>query len=125
MALFNTCGFESGDEYEAFQSPMMAPSGTRSIQSSVTDSSAYALRVNPAGAAIGRYAVGGANNGGQTNLPAGDASNLYFRFRFRVDTLPASGSEEICTFLDATAAHKGFLRIDSSGNLQLYADDGT
>lgn len=62
------------------------------------------------------------NNG---NPSTHNASTLFVNFRFRVETLPASGSEPIFLALDSGPAQKLAVRITSAGELAVYDSTDT
>ena len=116
MTTHNIVGFETGSTYEQINQ-----GGTYSIQNSIKRTGAYALRTNPVTTAVGWIEIAS-----HFNLTHGNMAEptCYYRFYFRVDTLPASNSEEFCS-IRSTTQGKLFLRITSAGVIQAYSNDGT
>jgi hypothetical protein len=102
------CGFECGVE-----GLEMGGLGTHSLISTGPRSGTYCEQVNPTTSGDGSLGP---------IAPSGSALNftvpLAMRFGFKVDTLPASLSEEILQY-------NGWLRINSNGTLALYGGTGT
>jgi hypothetical protein len=117
-AVFLT-GFDSGGIENAKSS-----GGTFSLQQSIVRHTAlgentYALRVNPTTTALGF--VGFGTVAATTGLPAFFPVQSYFtRFYFRVDTAPASGSEQIMSCRSTSGNQNWAIRLDSARKLSLY-----
>jgi hypothetical protein len=119
MSIVGMCGFESGHATFEFSTA----SGTYSIQNTTKRSGTYALRVDPTTTNTGFLALAGFDAVGfVANLNLAD---LYSSFYFRVDTLPASGSEEIAHYQGVGNVRKFTLRITDAGKLQAYDSTGT
>src|SRR3989304_2753603 len=115
MSVLNLCGFESGDVVECY-----AAVGTQSISSAVKRTGDYSGRVNPTTTATGSFRLGTFQPSG-LQIASGSVSQTLARFYFRVDTLPASGNEEIFVCADAGALTKFSIRITSAGVLQAWS----
>lgn len=114
MAYLNVVGFETGDTSELDSS-----SGTVSVQSTVKRTGGYAFRSNPTTTAAGNGVIRKmTTDGSKTNL---NASALWVGFGFRVDTLPASASEEFAKVTPSSGTHPRF-RITSAGKIAVYGD---
>lgn len=109
MTAVNFTGFETGDTSEIGPNII---NGTGSIQSSITNGSAYAFRANPAAGVNGCYTLE-ANDATGSFLANGNTPTAFVRFYFRAATLPASSYEMIlrCNPTNLTVA------INSSGQL--------
>ena len=118
MSVVELCGFEMGNFLD-----LWASSGTFSIQSTIKRTGSYALKINPTGTAVGYGGLAAVNAAGQ--LVGMDLANVYARFYFRAETLPASSSEEIFMAQSTTASVKLTVRITSAGKLQVYDNTGT
>lgn len=113
LATIAFTGFEAGDANEN------TITGTGEYNSSVKRTGAYSFRSNPTTTDSGYASI-------QTNDASGALANysvatVYYRFYFRVATLPGTNPE---VFVAArSASDKGTLKINSSGNILL--DDST
>jgi hypothetical protein len=96
-----------------------ATSGTVSVQSSVVNGSAFALRSNPATTAVGYAESRNFANTGALTGTAGVATG-WFSFDFRYATKPGAGSEPIAAVRNFNSQTKCTLRITSAGVLALY-----
>jgi hypothetical protein len=112
----NMSGFEDGGTLDQFQQV-----GTVSVQSSVSRSGSYALKVNPT-AASGYITYRAYGTNGKDSGPS--ITNSYITFYFREDTLPAARGQ-ICRASDTGFALKGMLKVNSSGQLELYNSAST
>ena len=107
---------------DAYVAPTIGSTGTISIQSSVVNESAFALRVNPTGTGTGYADVGALLGNGQNGSLGG--ADGYFSWDFRYATKPGSGSEPIAQVRVSTATIKATLRLTSTGTLDLYSTAG-
>ncbi len=127
MARQQICGFETGDGYEGERESSAASThglgGTSSVQTSVKYSGDYALRCNPTTTNLGYFIMAGIDSSGRRFYF--DQATLYYKFMFRVDTLPAATSEEIFISQDSVPGGKLYVRINSTGNLIAYQSNGT
>jgi hypothetical protein len=121
MAYFAIASFDTGD----VTSESASTAGTVSYNTTNERTGAGCLRVNPTTTGTGRWrpfgtpSADGTSNGG-TFAPG---AILGMGFYFRVDTLPASNSEEIAVIVDASNNERFQLRVNSSGNLLLYYNE--
>lgn len=118
MSVINLYGAETGTTADC-----LSVNGTGSIDSSIKKTGAYSHRINPTTTATGRFRLGTYDTTGVHGLF--DKADVYVTFHFRVDTLPASGNEEIIRFLTSGGSTKFTVRITSAGNLQAYQSGGT
>lgn len=114
MGILNFTGWESGDSSEA-----QSVTGTTSVQSSVTRSGAYALRVNPTTSANGNHRFAKHSAAGVPTTSFG-VSTLYHRFYFRIATAPSADEEEMYVVLDTGGSYKCYLTLNSSRNIKAY-----
>lgn len=116
MTYLTNTGFESGVEIELFDAQ-----GTRSIQTTIKRTGAYAARTNPTTTATGFYGIRHGEGIVSVSL---NAATLYSRIYCYIATLPAANSEELISIHTGTG-YKFIVRVTSGGLLQAYAADGT
>lgn len=119
MAILNFTNFGTGDNADAQSS-----TGTNSVQSSVVDTGSYALRTNPVTTAVGNVRMAQIGTTGITST-ALNVATLYHRFRFRVDTAPASAEEQMYVVLDSGASDKCYLTLSSARVIKAYNASAT
>jgi hypothetical protein len=112
MARLKTVGFElnsltAGTEITALYG------ATASISSTVKRSGSYALRLNGFASGV-RTGVGIQFAAANSNGP------FYFRFYFRVDTLPSAANQIVELLNTAVTQNFGFLKLNSSGTIELF-----
>lgn len=114
MALYQICGFETGDSYEC-----VSVTGTTSFSSGTTAGawSGYSLRCNPTTTATGYATISGGFNTDGTVLTAMASSEIHCGFRFKAATLP-SADYELIAFADGANTFE--LRMMAAGNLECY-----
>jgi len=112
-------GFESGANVECLGS-----SGTVSFQTGVVYTGTYALQTNPTTTGTGYCPIGIISTTG-AQATGGGSGTLYTVFRFRADTLPASGSEELFVAEGQSSSFKMYVRVTSAGKLQAYDSTNT
>lgn len=116
MTRLYSCGWESGGFEEA-----MPPSsrGTWEVNSSIKHSGDYSFHINPTGTDIGFMRC--LPNDTLLNEPSAVCS-----FYFRPELLPAANNEEIAVVWN-TAVGEAWeqIRINSTGNLGIFAQNGT
>lgn len=116
MARIFSSGFENNDVNNLEWSGPI--SGAPSISSTTVRSGSYALEITS-------LTSGQAKGLRLQYLASETTSDMYFRFYFRVDTLP-SAENRIVIWNDATgSATPGvYVTLDNSGVLRLYDEDG-
>jgi hypothetical protein len=114
MALVNFGGFLTGDSAE-----LEGTSGAVGVQSTVSETGGYALRANPTTTGTGFASVRALDAQGRQSTTSVNATH-YTSFRFRVDTLPASGDEPICLMVSGISGVKLEVRINAAGRLAVY-----
>lgn len=117
--LLNFNGFETGDEAETAPGLLQ---GTASIQTGTVRTGTYALRSNPTTTATGAYYFDIPGTNGTNEAP--NQANVYIQFAFRYATKPSSNNEQIFE-TQSVSGEKASIRINSSGNLLLYAGTAT
>ena len=111
-------GFEGG------LAPCSSTSGTLSVNTTTKNTGRNAMRTNPSTTAVGFCRLGSyaINTGLETGFKGTDGvATAYYKFYFRVATLPAAKGEEIfeAKAISGTTL-KGYVLIDSAGNIGLY-----
>lgn len=117
MSLIAFYGAEAGVLAEIYWT------GTCSISSAVKHTGNYSFRSNPVTTAAGSALVSVASptTGYVANPDYYNIANGYHSFWFRVDTLPAANSEEICLVVTTgTGTIKMGVRITNTGKLQAW-----
>jgi len=115
-ALVNIVGFNTGDASTNGEVSSLA--GSISAPAATSRSGGAALKVNPTTTAVSAARIGAfATTGAKASF---DKSRIYTTFYFRYATKPASGDEMFFGTEDSTAANKGSLRINSSGQVVVY-----
>lgn len=97
--------------------------GTCSISSAVKYNGNYSLRCNPVTTGTGAGFITAYNSTTGAGNYLYNIADGYHKFDFRVDTLPAANSEEICCIVTTgTGSIKMSVRITSAGKLQAWND---
>lgn len=112
MTLLRFVGFHTGDLSECNSS-----SGSVGV---TAYGDGYALRTNPTGSGQGWASVYGITSAGLVNQNLGQP--VYYRFKLRVDTAPATGSEYLAFLAVTGGSNSPILRLDSNRRLNLYRD---
>lgn len=121
MAIIQFTGFESGAD---FYGDVSLVQGTASYVTSPVRSGTYALRTNPTTTGTGSVAIRGIASNGTIMQNTLQSTDTYIQFYLRIATLPASGYEQVCTVTQfGSSSPKGWLAINSSGNLSVYDKD--
>ena len=123
----NFTGFETGDAQEVCGNNSTTLTqgsllGSALVQGNVVEPTAghYALQVNPGAAGVGGCYITAPDSAG-LGFNLFNVGPIWVRFYFRVDTLPATGDEEICVLFNSTnTAHNFSVRINSGGMLTAY-----
>lgn len=123
VTTINFIGFETGDLSECHNS-FASSSGEISVQPTVTNGGAYALRSN---AAIGNASYAQINplgTDGDTYIGVEFVVDSYVRFYFRYAMAPSTGSEDIAAVTTGDGTIKLSLRLNNDGTIAAYHGTG-
>lgn len=119
MTIVALAGFEQGTALKT-----LLTSGTTSFVTSPNiGGGTYSLRVNPVTTGVGHVQLGAF--GADGDLAAFNVATAWATFKFRVDTLPASGDEIICGLQNTLNNQKFRVRIGADGKLYGYNQAAT
>lgn len=125
MATRAVCGFELNSALA--EGGGGALSGTASLVTSPTAGSwsTYALRCNPTAGGVGYFNLW--NHSATTGFPNFNetcGTTSYIRFKFRANTIPASGSEQFLKLVTAAFVNKFSLKLNSTGQISCLDTSG-
>lgn len=122
MAVLWFEGFESGNPtFDGGVDQVLGTFGTTApvTQNTVFRNGSYALRTNPTTTGNSYLSIGKLGNDGR-RIALNIATLVYYRFYFRANTLPSTGREAICAFMNNSAGFMQNVKLTSAGKLELY-----
>ncbi len=122
MTIIGVEGWEGG----VFGAGKYTSSGTFSIQSTVSHTGTYALRVNPTTSNTGWARYGGLSTfGAGDDGSFGGYATMYGSFWFRADTLPSSLKEQFVGVYNENPGRKLICYLSSAGLISVHDQSDT
>lgn len=94
------------------------------VPNSATISSTADFRFSPPGSLPGGCITNSGSGNMARKILSGNISTLIVGFGFKCVTLPASGQQDVCGFLDTSATMQSTLCVNTNGALQFFRGDG-